>query len=46
MNLGRSRRSLGPDGPDLWEVDWDEQERENVYDWNYEAHVAIRRLGE
>jgi hypothetical protein len=46
MNLGRSLKSLGPAAPDLWDVTWDEEGRENIYDWRYDAHVAIRRMGE
>jgi hypothetical protein len=44
MNLGRSLKSLGPSAPDLWDSTWDEEARANIYDWHYDAHVAIRRM--
>src|SRR4051812_43540294 len=35
MNIGRSLKSLGPDAPTLWEVEWGDGG--NSYEWNYDA---------
>jgi hypothetical protein len=44
MNIGRSLRSLGRSGPDLWDVTWDDEARVNTYQWDPRTHRAILRM--
>jgi hypothetical protein len=46
MNLGRSLKSLGPAGPELWDVFWDDDARANVYEFDADAWRAIRAMKE
>ena len=43
MNIGRSMKSLGPQAPRLWDVSW--EETENSYEWDFDAHRALLKLG-
>ena len=44
MNIGRSLRSLGSRGPELWGVTWDHDARMNIYSWEPAPHRAILRM--
>ena len=44
MNIGRSLRSLGRRGPDLWDVTWDDEARVNIYQWDPRTHRAVLRV--
>ena len=44
MNIGRSLRSLGRRGPELWDVTWDDEARVNTYQWDPRTHRAILRM--
>jgi hypothetical protein len=42
-NIGRSTKSMGANAPILWDVEWDDGE--NSYEWDFDSHRAILRLG-